>query len=109
MAMVPVVVNGRTYEIACDPGQEEQLKRLAGDLAARVERLVAQVGQVGDARLMLMAGLLVADDLHSLRNGGNGSAAEPERPTVSEIDALADAVGDLASRVEAIAGKLEAA
>ena len=33
MPMVPVVVNGRTYDIACDPGQEEHLKRLAGDLA----------------------------------------------------------------------------
>jgi len=108
MPMVPVVVNGRTYDIACDPGQEEQLKRLAGDLASRVEHLVAQVGQVGDARLMLMAGLLVADDLHSLRQGG-ASATERDRLTVPEIDALADAVGDLASRVEAIAGKLEAA
>ncbi len=109
MPMVPVVVNGRTYDIACDPGQEEQLKRLAGDLAARVERLVAQFGQVGDARLMLMAGLLVADDLESLRQGGPAGAGERDRPTLAEIDGLADAIGDLASRVEAIAGKLEAA
>lgn len=109
MPMVPVVVNGRTYDIACDPGQEEQLKRLAGDLASRVERLVAQVGQVGDARLMLMAGLLVADDLESLRHGGGANTADRERPTARDMDALADAVGDLASRVEAIAGKLEAA
>ena len=109
MPMVPVVVNGRTYDIACDPGQEEHLKRLAADLAARVERLVAQVGQVGDARLMLMASLLVADDLESLRQGGGVNAADRERPTLSEIDALADVIGDLASRVEAIAGKVEAA
>jgi cell division protein ZapA len=108
MPMVPVVVNGRTYDIACDPGQEEQLKRLAGDFAARVERLVAQVGQVGDARLMLMAGLLVADDLASLRQGG-ANGADREHSTSGDMEALADAVGDLASRVEAIAGKLEAA
>lgn len=109
MPMVPVVVNGRTYDIACDPGQEEQLKRLAGDLAVRVERLVAQVGQVGDARLMLMAGLLVADDLETLRQGGAAGSSNRERPTLAELDVLADAIGDLASRVEAIAGKLEAA
>ena len=108
MPMVPVVVNGRTYDIACDPGQEEQLKRLAGDLASRVEHLVAQVGQVGDARLMLMAGLLVADDLASLRQGGT-NGANREHLSAPELEALADAVGDLASRVEAIAGKLEAA
>jgi cell division protein ZapA len=109
MPMVPVVVNGRTYDIACDPGQEEQLRRFADDLAARVERLVAQVGQVGDARLMLMAGLLVADDLETLRQGGAAGASAQDRTALAELDALADALGDLASRVEAIAGKLEAA
>ena len=109
MPMVPVTVNGRTYDIACDAGQEEQLKRLADDLSARVERLVSQVGQVGDARLMLMAGLLVADDLESLRQGGPAGGDDRDRPTLAEIDMLADAIGDLASRVEAIAGKLEAA
>jgi len=106
MPMVPVTVNGRTYDLACDPGQEDELRRLAGDLAARVERLAAQVGQVGDARLILMAGLLVADELEAARKG-NGGATEQVAP--AEIDALADALGDLATRIETIAGKLEAA
>jgi cell division protein ZapA len=105
MPQVSLTVNGRTYEIACDPGQEDQLRRLGGELAARVDRLVGQVGQVGDAQLMLMAGLLVADELESERNGG---AIDPARAQ-ADLDTLADALGDLASRVEAIAGKLEAA
>jgi cell division protein ZapA len=109
MPMIPVTVNGRAYEIACDPGQEQQLQRLGADLAARVERLVAQVGQVGDARLMLMAGLLIADELETLRQGGAVSGPAAAQAALAEIDALADALGDLASRVEAIAGKLEAA
>jgi cell division protein ZapA len=109
MPMIPLTVNGRSYEIACDPGQEEQLRRLGTNLAARVEQLVAKVGQVGDARLMLMAGLLVADELETLRQGGAASAPAEARAALAEIDALADALGDLATRVEAIAGKLEAA
>ena len=105
MPQVSLTVNGRNYEIACDPGQEDQLRRIGGELAARVDRLVGQVGQVGDAQLMLMAGLLVADELEGERNGG---ASDPARAQ-GELDALANALGDLASRVEAIAGKLEAA
>jgi cell division protein ZapA len=105
MLLVSLTVNGRTYEIACDPGQEDQLRRLGGELAAHVDRLVGQVGQVGDAHLMLMAGLLVADELEGERNGG---PSDPAR-ALAELDTLATALGDLASRVEAIAGKLEAA
>jgi cell division protein ZapA len=105
MPLVPLTVNGRTYEIACDPGQEDQLRRLGGELAARVDRLIGEVGQVGDAQLMLMAGLLVADELEGQRNGG---PSDPAR-MLAELDTLAIALGDLASRVEAIAGKLEAA
>ena len=107
MPLVPVTVNGRSYDIACDPGQEAQLKRLADDLVRRVDTLVAQVGQVGDARLLLMAGLLIADELETVRNGGTVAASGSADS--AELDALADAVGDLASRVETIAGKLEAA
>jgi cell division protein ZapA len=103
--MVSVTINGRSYEIACDPGQEEQLRRLAADLAARVNRLVESVGQVGDAQLMLMAGLLVADELETTRQGGNGHQPGQDQ---AELEALTDAIGDLASRVEAIAEKLAA-
>ena len=109
MPMVSVSINGRSYEIACDAGQEDQLRKLADDLATRVDRLVEQIGQVGDARLMLMAGLLVADELETLRHGGGGAGPAQDRADLAELDALTNALGDLASRVEAIAEKLEAA
>jgi len=109
MPMVNVTINGRSYEIACDPGQEEQLRELADSLASRVEQLVADVGQVGDARLMLMAGLLVADELETLRRGGADADAEQARDGLAELDALTSALGDLATRIETIAEKLEAA
>jgi cell division protein ZapA len=108
MPMVSVTINGRSYEIACDPGQEEQLRRLAADLAGRVNQLVESVGQVGDAQLMLMAGLLVADELETTRQGGNGHPPGQAQADQAELEALTDAIGDLASRVEAIAEKLAA-
>ena len=63
MAVVNVMVNGRAYTIACDDGEEEHLRELAGHVDARVKELLSSVGQVGDSRLLLMAALLITDDM----------------------------------------------
>jgi len=63
MAQVDITVNGRSYSVACDDGQEEHLHRLAAYLDKRVGELAASMGQLGDARLLVMAGLLVSDEL----------------------------------------------
>ena len=63
MPQVDVHVNGRRYQIACDEGQEEHLTQLAEYVDKRVQELVGAVGQVGDARLLVMTSLLVADEL----------------------------------------------
>ena len=62
MALVNVMVNSRAYTIACDDGEEEHLRELAGHVDAKVREVLETVGQVGDQRLMLMAALLVADE-----------------------------------------------
>ena len=58
-----VQINGRNYQIACDEGQEAHLARLGNYVDNRVRELVAAVGQVGDARLLVMVSLLLADEL----------------------------------------------
>lgn len=63
MAQVSIVINGRKYQIACDDGQEAHLTRLGAYVDKRVGELVAAVGQVGDSRLLVMATLLLADEL----------------------------------------------
>ena len=63
MAQVTVVINNRKYDIACDDGQEKHLTNLAQYVDGKVSDLVASVGQVGDARLLVMTSLLVADEL----------------------------------------------
>jgi cell division protein ZapA len=62
--LVNVMVNGRAYTLACDDGEEEHLKELAGLVDEKVRELLGSVGQVGDQRLLLMASLLMADELH---------------------------------------------
>jgi cell division protein ZapA len=63
MAQVSVRINGRQYQVACEDGQEAHLDKLAAYIDQRVSELVKDVGQVGDARLLVMSALLIADEL----------------------------------------------
>jgi cell division protein ZapA len=63
MPHLNVTINGRNYAVACEEGQQEHLGRLADYVKSRVDELVDSVGQIGDARLLLMASLLVSDEL----------------------------------------------
>ena len=112
MSQITVTVNGRKYDVACDDGQEAHLTRLAQYIDRRVDELIAAVGQVGDARLLMMASLLVADELSevyteldALRNERRPSAGVQSGSglfTISELQKLAE-------RVETIAESLEQA
>lgn len=63
MAQVIVQVNDRPYTMQCPDGEEEHLKELARLLDSEVLRIRRSVGTVGDIRLLVMAGLMVADRL----------------------------------------------
>lgn len=63
MAHVIVQVNGRPYTMQCPDGEEGHLKELAALLDSEVTRVKTSVGSVGDIRLLVMAGLMVADRL----------------------------------------------
>ena len=103
MAQVTVTVNGRNYTIACDDGQERHLMSLASELDDHVGRLVSAVGQVGDAHLLVMAGLMLADELADSRS------TTQDVPTVAEAPPDPAAMTALAERVERLAAGLEEA
>jgi cell division protein ZapA len=107
---VSVTVNGRSYEVACEEGQEGHVTYLAEFLDKRVSEIAGDIGQVGEARLLLMAGLLTSDDLANaydeierLRgaleeaSAGGGEVAKAAETILSET----------AGRIEHIAAKLE--
>jgi cell division protein ZapA len=68
MGQVSVPVNGRSYEITCDDGQEIRIRRLAQYVDAKVAEFVGTVGQVGEARLLLLAALVIADELSDVND-----------------------------------------
>jgi cell division protein ZapA len=63
MANVIVTVAGRPYTMQCPDGEEGHLRELASLLDSEVQRIQASVGSIGDIRLLVMAGLMVADRL----------------------------------------------
>ena len=101
MAEVTIEVGGRRYDVACRDGEEDQLRRLAGLVNEKAERARAAVGGVNESRQLLLAALLLADELQDLRSG-----AKPPLPIDTDA-ALAEAVEQLAERVETLASHLE--
>jgi len=101
---INVSINGRGFPIACEAGEEERLRDLARYVDHHVSELAQKVGQVGDARLLLMASLMIADELAEAV-----SRLEDAQEKMTEIEGRARDDGDAAARLEAIADALESA
>ena len=63
MNHINVTINGRQYRMACEDGQEVRLLKLAESLESRIGNLRGKFGEIGDARLTVMAALTVCDEL----------------------------------------------
>jgi cell division protein ZapA len=116
MPLVNVLVNGRAYTIACDEGEEDHLRELGNFVDRRVRELTGSVGQVGDNRLLVMAGLVIADELSDALArlesrdkdiaGLRSAVGEAKAAANAQEGRAAEALETAASRVEAIAVRL---
>jgi cell division protein ZapA len=68
MSHINVTINGRQYRMACEEGQEVRLLKLAESLETRIQSLRGKFGEIGDARLTVMAALTVCDELMDAGN-----------------------------------------
>ncbi len=106
MAEVQLEIGGRTYPVSCRDGEEEHLRSIAQLVDSKACEARAAVGTGGEMRQLLLASLLLADELQEARSPGAGvanSAAAPSSlapPDAAEFEGLAD-------RLEALASKLE--
>jgi len=110
MGQVSVTLNGRTYRLECGEGEENHLIALAEYLGSHVDTMKRKFGQVGDDRLILMASLLVTDELWELRRQMQelkSSLAEVRRDRSVADESVKSAQSDLAQRVSAAADRLE--
>ena len=100
--MVDLTIAGRTYQVACREGEEENLRAAARLVDGKSREALAGLGTLSEARQFLFASLLLADQL--VENKPELAAApEPEGPD----PILASRAEKLADRLESLAAALE--
>ena len=110
MGQVSVTLNGRTYRLECGSGEEAPLIELSEYLASHVETMKHKFGQVGDDRLILMAALMVTDELWEARRHieeMKTALAESKRDRLTADETVRSLQAELAARVSAAAQRLE--
>ncbi|SLN38839.1 Cell division protein ZapA [Falsiruegeria litorea R37] len=126
MPEVTIHIGGRSFEVSCQEGEESYLHSAAKMLDDESQVLSDQIGRMPEARMLLMAGLMLADktaavedrikvvedqlaereaELSQLRNA---PAPDPERVEVAVIPpSVTDTLAELAARAEALAADVE--
>lgn len=108
MGQITVTINESSYVLACGDGEEEHIAGLARSLDRRVANLVSSVGQVGEARLLLMASLMMADELWEATYQLEHLQAQQGTTDRTDVDeTLITDLGMLADRIESIAARLK--
>lgn len=105
MPEIHLTVNGRSYPVSCQDGEEARIKELAHYVDRKTQEFVSKLGQIGEARLLVLAALVLADELAdaqvALRRQSSSAA------NGVDADALAHGLDELAKRLEIIAVRLE--
>ena len=106
MGQVAITVNGRSYRFDCGDGEEARLKELAAYVKGRMEALAREHGNVGEERLLLMAALIIADELWDAteRRHRRAAATDAKRRAASTA---APAVPGVACPSDQMARRLE--
>ena len=115
MAVLTIGICGRSYEIACEDGQQDHILGLAQEVDRRGQDVLRQVGQVGEGRLLAMLCLVLQDEIAELKARPAPVPAAPadasdtaREAKVAIIDDMAELDGQVAERLEALASQVEA-
>jgi cell division protein ZapA len=108
MGQISMTVNDRMFALVCEDGQEARIRRLGQYVDAKVAEFVRSVGQVGEARLLLLAALVIADELADANEALRlEHSAARDAEAAAAVDAAANGIHGIAQRVEALAARLE--
>lgn len=124
MPEVRIKIGGREFEVACQQGEEHFLRTAAAMLDAEASLLIDQIGRMPELRMLLMAGLMLADktagmedqlrlaraEVAELKVALEAMQANPPRVEVPVIPAeVGDTLAEIAARAEALADRVEEA
>ena len=99
---VNVSINGQEYPMACQPGEEEKVAALGKRLDAVVRKVATSTGPVTESRLLVMAALIIMDDLSeqeaaAKKAGAGGADAGAEKTLAARLEKLAERLEKLAT------------
>lgn len=100
MSNVNLSIGGRHYAVACGPGEEAHIERLGRTIDGKLSALPGAAGQ-SEARTLLFAALLLADEVHELRSGASAPADNGGTEAAEALETLAERLEALAERLEA--------
>ena len=103
-SVVTIRLNGNPYQIGCGAGEETHVSKLGEEVEIIMQSLVASVGQIGEARLLAMVALILAD-----RAAGQTEDAPKDSATAAasaDQDAAAEALEMAAARITTLATRL---
>lgn len=119
MPDLEVMIGGRSFQVSCQVGEEHFLRAAAKMLDTEAQPLVTQLGRLPEARMLLMAGLMLADRTAALEDDLRGlkqklaeieARPAPERAVV-EVPVVpaevTETLAELAARAEAMAARVE--
>jgi cell division protein ZapA len=109
MPDLEIQIGGRAFHVACQPGEEHFLRTAAGLLDGEAQPLIAQMGRLPEGRMLLMAGLMLADKMAAMEDEVKSLRARLASGDAGQA-APADLSGlsDLVARAEAMAAQAEA-
>jgi cell division protein ZapA len=109
LSQIVVTVNGRAFPLNCADGEEPRIRRLAQYVDGKITDFVKTHGQIGEARLILLAALVIADELSDTNDIVQQERSRSTRGLAvpDTADAVASGIRDIAERIESIAARLE--
>jgi cell division protein ZapA len=108
MSNLALTIGGRSYTVACAPGEQAHVTALGKAIDAKLAGVPGLSGQ-SEARTLLYAALLLADELHEAQNRIATSAPAPVSAPPAEDSGVAEVLEKLAERLETFASQLESA
>jgi cell division protein ZapA len=119
MPDLEILIGGRSFTVSCQPGEEHFLRGAAAMLDIEAQPLVAQMGRLPESRMLLMAGLMLADKAAAVEDENRQlkqKLAELEARPVPEREkvevpvvpaAVRETLAEIAARAEAMAARIE--
>jgi cell division protein ZapA len=116
MPELEVQIGGKGFHVACQPGEEHFLRSAAAMLDAEAQPLISQLGRLPDAKMLLMAGLMLADKTAAVEDelrGLRARVAELEARPASTRDVaviptqVIETLAEIAARAEAVAARMD--